>query len=170
MFKKIGSQSAVWLLIGLVAGLGIAVMFQAQPSYATATDRNDEFAIATGPLTNDFSIEAVYLLDFKTGSLFGTAMSKQTGQFQQLFRRDIAKDFGLKAGQKPKFIMCTGLMQISKARVPIYHVLYVGEVSTGNLAAYYMPYRGEVPGATTSEELQLLHGIPFRPQGNIRAQ
>ena len=170
MLKRLGSQSAVWLLLGVFVGLGIALVFQVQPSYATATDRNDEFAIATGPLTSDFSIEAVYMLDFKTGHLLGTAMSKQTGQFQAFYKRELTKDFGLKAGQKPKFIMATGLLQVAKARVPIYHVLYVAEVTSGNLAAYYMPYRGDVSGATQAEELQLLHGVPFRQQGNVRAQ
>jgi hypothetical protein len=169
MFKKHGNQSAVWLLIGLVAGLGVAGVFQAQPSFATATDHADEFAIATGPL-NDGTIEAVYLLDFKTGSLLGTVMSRQAGKFQAYYKRDLGPDFGLKAGQKPKFIMVTGLMQATTSQVPIGHALYVAELNSGKINAYIMPYRGDVAGGTTAQALIPLDSISFRQQANVRAQ
>ncbi len=169
MLKRLGNQSAVWLLIGIFVGLGLAGAFQAQPSFATATDHTDEFAIATGVMPST-DVEAVYLLDFKSGLLLGTVMNKQTGTFQAFYKRPLGADFGLKAGQKPKFMMVTGLMTSAKAPVPIAHVLYVVELNTGKIAAYFMPYRGDVAGATQTYDLQILHGVSFRDQGNVRAQ
>src|SRR5206468_10489490 len=100
-------------------------------------DHAEDFAIATGHLTTEK--EAVYLLDFKSGSLLGTVMNRQSGQFQQFFKRELSADFGLNARQKPKFIMVTGAMQNAQAKVPINHVLYVAELTSGKLCAYVMP-------------------------------
>jgi hypothetical protein len=168
MFSKVSNQSAVWLLAGLLAGVGLVVMLQGQPAQATATDHSDDFAIATGHLTTE--IEAVYLLDFKTGYLQGTVMNRQTGKFQSFYKRELAQDFDLKGRQKPKFIMVTGSMQSAVSQVPVNHVLYVAELNSGKLAAYAMPYRGEVRAGTTSEVLMVLDSTLFRAQQGLRAQ
>jgi hypothetical protein len=168
MFSKMPNQSAVWLLTGLLAGVGLVVFLQGQPAQATATDHSDDFAIATGHLSSE--IEAVYLLDFKTGYLQGTVMNRQTGKFQQFYKRELAQDFGLAARQKPKFIMVTGAMQSAQSQVPINHVLYVAELNSGKLAAYSMPYRGEVRAGTTSEALMVLDATQFRQGQGLRAQ
>ena len=149
-------------------GLGAALFLQGQPSYATATDRNDEFAIATGQLT--MSLEAVYLLDFKSGKLLGTVMNQQSGQFQQAFARDLQQDFSLNTRQKPKFIMVTGAMQSARAQVPVNHVLYVAELNSGKMGAYFMPYRGETARGVGTEELKVMDMMTFRQTGPIRQQ
>ena len=166
MLRKLSNQSAFWMLAGICVGLGIALVFHGQPSYATATDHADDFAIATGHLT--LEREAVYVLDFKSGSLVGTVMNSQTGQFQAFFKRELAADFGLNARQKAKFIMVTGAMQAATAKVPINHVLYVAELNSGKLGAYIMPYRGEQAGKSTTEELMLGGLTAFRQSGPIR--
>jgi hypothetical protein len=164
MLSKVPNQSAIWLLTGLLVGIGLVVMLQGQPAQATATDHSDDFAIATGHLTVE--MEGVYLLDFKTGFLQGTVMNRQTGKFQQFYKRELAQDFDLKGRQKPKFIMVTGAMQSAVSQVPINHVLYVAEINSGKLKAYTMPYRGEVRAGTTSEALMPLDETLFRsPQG-----
>ena len=168
MLRKFSNQSALWMLAGICVGLGIALVFQGQPSYATATDHADDFAIATGHLT--LEREAVYVLDFKSGSLMGTAMNSQTGQFQSFFTRQLAADFGLNARQKAKYIMVTGGMQSAVAKVPINHVLYVAELNSGKMGAYIMPYRGETSGKTNTEELVLAGMTTFRQSGPIRQQ
>jgi hypothetical protein len=168
MFRKLSNQSALWMLAGICVGLGIALVFHGQPTYATATDHNDDFSIATGHLTNE--TEAVYLLDLKSGGLLGTVMNRQTGQFQQFFKRDLAADFVLNARQKPKFIMVTGAMQNAQAKVPINHVLYVAEFGSGKLCAYVMPYRGETVAKSNTEELMLVSLTSFRAQTPIRPQ
>ncbi len=168
MGKKLTSSSGAWLLTGLVIGLGIAMFFQGQPTYATATDHSDDFSISTGHLTAE--LEAVYLLDFKTGTLLGSVMSRQTGKFQNFYRRELAADFGLAAKQKPKFIMVTGAMQSAQANVPINHALYVAELNTGKLCAYYMPYRGEMRSGSTTESLMPLDATQFRQGAVIRVQ
>ena len=167
MRRVLTVQNAVWVLLGLVFGLGTAMFMQGQPSYATATDHTDDFAIATGPLTPE--LEAVYLLDFKSGRLMGTVLNRQKGVFQHGYERMLTNDFGLSARQKPKFMMVTGMIQVATAQVPINHVLYVAEVNSGKMVAYFMPYRGETARGTTSEELQVLDGIAFR-QGLVRPQ
>ena len=167
MRRVLTSQNAVCLLLGLVFGLGSVLFMQGQPSYATATDHSDDFAIATGMLLPE--LEAVYLLDFKSGKLMGTVLNRQTGKFQQSYVRNLADDFALAARAKPKFMMVTGMVQVARAQVPISHVLYVAEVNSGRMAAYFMPYRGETTRGTTSEELQILDAVPFR-QGLVRPQ
>ena len=169
MLQKMTNPSAVWLLTGLVLGLGIALFMQGQPVQATATDHADDFSIATGHVTAD--LEAVYLLDFKTGSLLGSVMNKQTGEFQNFYKRELAADFDLKGKVKPKFLMVTGAMQSARAQVPIYHVLYVAELNSGKLAAYAMPYKGEqsVRGGSTAE-MMFMHFVSFRQLPQQRAQ
>jgi hypothetical protein len=171
MLRKLTNPSAAWLLTGLVIGLGIAVFLQGQPTFATATDRSDEFAIATGLVSTE--LEAVYLLDFKNAQLLGTVMNRQNGRFQQFYRRDLASDFFKnmpKAPPKPKFIMVTGLMQNAQSQVPVNHVLYVAELNTGRLLAYAMPYRGDVLTGTTAEQLMPLHETQFRQTTGVRPQ
>ena len=169
MLQKMTNPSAVWLLTGLVLGVGITLFLQGQPAQATATDHADDFSIATGHVTGD--LEAVYILDFKTGSLLGSVMNKQTGEFQNFYKRELAADFGLTAKAKPKFVMVTGAMQSAKAQVPIYHVLYVAELTSGKLAAYAMPYKGEqsVRGGSTAE-MMFMHYMSFRPGSGQRPQ
>ena len=170
MLKKMTNQSAVWLLTGLVFGVCIALFFHGQPAQATATDHQDDFAIATGPISGE--LEGVYILDFKTGLLQGTVMNRQTGKFQHFYKRELASDFSLTTKGKPKFIMVTGVMQSAKASVPIGSVLYVSELTSGKLAAYVMPYRGEqsARGGTQSEPLEILDLTAFRATGPTRPQ
>ena len=163
----LATQKTVWVLLGLVFGLGAALFLQGQPSFATATDHTEDFAIATGFLTPE--LEAVYLLDFKSGRLMGTVLNRQKGAFQHGYERMLANDFGLTARQKPKFMMVTGMVQVATAQVPINHVLYVAEVNSGKMVAYFMPYRGETVRGTASEELQVLDAVAFR-QGLVRPQ
>jgi hypothetical protein len=168
MISKASNPSAIWLLAGLLGGVGLTIFLQGRPVQATATDHSEDFAIATGHLTAE--VEACYLLDFKTGFLQGTVMNRQTGKFQSFFKRELAQDFGLSARQKPKFIMVTGAMQNARAQVPVNHVLYVAELNSGKLAAYFMPYRGDVNQGTTSEPLMILDATQFRQGQGLRAQ
>lgn len=168
MLQKMTNPSAVWLLTGLVLGLGIALFVQGQPVQATATDHSDDFSIATGHVSAE--LEAVYLLDFKTGSLLGSVMNRQNGKFQSFYKRELQADFGLTAKQKPKFIMVTGAMQSAVAQQPIYHVLYVAELNTGKLAAYGMPYRGETRAGSTADVLVPMDATPFRGAVGTRPQ
>ena len=169
MVQKLMNQSAVWMLAGLMLGLGIALFMNGQPAQATATDHTEDFAIATGHVTQD--LEAVYILDFKTGSLLGTVMNRQSGKFTNFYKRELAVDFQLGAKAKPKFIMVTGTMQNATSTVPIYHALYVAELNSGKLASYAMPYRGEQSAAGgTTAELMPLASVQFRQGATARPQ
>jgi hypothetical protein len=166
MARKLASPGMVLLLVGLVLGLGGALLVR--PAQAVATDHSDEFAIATGFLSTE--LEAVYLLDFKAGQLLGTVLNSQSGQFQDTYKRDLTKDFSLNPRQKPKFIMVTGAFRVAAAQVPVNHVLYVAELNSGRMGAYYMPYRGERIGGVVTEELKVMHIVPFRQTAPLRQQ
>src|ERR1035438_3794890 len=78
---------------GLALGLILGGFWPNTPLHAVATDRRDNFAIATGYL--DDAIEAVWCLDAATGDLRAVALSKQTGTFNVFFARNILADLGV---------------------------------------------------------------------------
>lgn len=80
----------VWLLAGLLLGLIISGLWPRQPLHAVATDRAETFAIATGPV--DEEVEAVYFLDFLTGTLRAGVLSNQGQGFQSLYQTNVTTD------------------------------------------------------------------------------
>ena len=62
--------------VTLLVGLAVGSMLPHSPLHAVATDSNDAFIIATGPLAQD--VEGLYLLDCLTGNLMLTAPAKTT--------------------------------------------------------------------------------------------
>ena len=93
------SARAAWLGIGIVIGMVIGVVLPHAPLHATATDRQDTFAIATGMV--DDGIEAVYMLDFLTGDLRAAVLNPNTRTFSSTFQRNIARRPESRAGQEP---------------------------------------------------------------------
>ena len=55
-------------------GLVLSGLWPQTPLHATATDRSDTFAIATGAVDDD--TEAVYFLDFLTGDLRAVVLGR----------------------------------------------------------------------------------------------
>ncbi len=160
MVAKVKENAALWILLGLFLGFMAAWLLQGKPAQATATDRSEDFAIATGLLQED--LEAVYLLDFRTGLLMATVMNTQTGQFQPFSFRRLATDFNINPRAKPRFVMVTGRMTAATAQVPINHLLYVAEVNSGIMCAYFMPYLGATPGGSLAPGIRLVGCISFR--------
>jgi len=108
---------------------------------ASATDRYENFAIATGQLDND--IEAVYFLDFLTGDLKAAALSLQTGKFNSLYECNVLNDLGVDATKNPRFLMVTGVVNLRRQggqRQPSNSVVYVAELTSGKVAAYVTPF------------------------------
>src|SRR5438105_1257650 len=72
MRRMLADGRAAWLVVGLVAGLGVSSFWPHEAAYAT-TDRSTQFAMCSGPvggfvgLTNP--IDGVFTLDFLTGDL-----------------------------------------------------------------------------------------------------
>jgi len=80
----------VWLGFGLLVGLALSGFWPHTPLHAVATDHVEKFAIATGPV--DDGVEAVYFLDFLTGTLKCAVLSNQTRNFQAIYTANIYGD------------------------------------------------------------------------------
>src|SRR5437016_2703648 len=106
MSPSIVRSPAVWVLLGLVAGLVAGALLPHAPLHAVATDHVDNFAIATGLV--DDELEAIFFLDFLTGSLKCAVLSTSTGRFTNAFETSVLDDLGVKANQNPKFMIVTG--------------------------------------------------------------
>lgn len=140
MFDALKSSRTVWLAIGLIAGLILGGIWPDTPLHAVATDRNDTFAVATGPL--DDEVEAIFFLDFLTGNLRAVVMNK-LGAFNAFFDYNVLKDLEVDPAKNPRFLMVTGVANLQRtgaAMQPGRSVVYVAEVTTGNVAAYAVPW------------------------------
>ena len=169
MFHTLKYSRVAWLAIGLVAGLVIAgliggVPWPDRPLHAVATDRNDTFAMATGPLDQD--VEAVFFLDFLTGDL-RAAVPNRNGVFSIYYDYNVMKDLEVAPGRKPRFLMTTGGANLQRRGATGQlgnTIVYVAEVTTGNVAAYGVPWN---PSARSSNRtirlaLQPLDATKFR--------
>ncbi len=144
MLDALRYSRTVWLVFGLIAGLILGGLWPHTPLHAVATDRNDTFAIATGPL--DEEIEAIFFLDFLTGNLRAAALNK-LGAFNAFFDYNVLKDLGVTPAKNPRFLMVTGVANMQRmgaAMQPARTIVYVAEVTTGNVAAYAVPWNAAV--------------------------
>ena len=159
---------AVGLAIGLIAG-GI---WPHTPLHATATDRLDTLAIATGAVDED--VEGVYFLDLLTGDLRALVMGKQAGQFCGFFTINVAEHLGIDPAKNPRYVMATGLVNLrhsgSGGRMqPSRAVVYVAEITTGKVGAYAIPWNSAI-GAAGQKIVQKLVPVAvdqFRPVNGI---
>jgi hypothetical protein len=128
--------------IGLAVGLVLGGFWPYTPLHAVSTDRVDTYAMATGPV--DTEVEAVYFLDFLTGDLVAMVLGKQPGTWTGLFRTNVSADLGVDPQKNPKYMMVTGvagLRRMGGTRVqPSSAVCYVGEVTSGRVVAYAVPW------------------------------
>ena len=165
MFNRILEGRTAWLLVGVVAGLCLAYFWPHEPVLATATDRNDKFAIVTAPVEQDGSLEAVFVLDFLTGRLSGAVLNKQGTGFGALYFRNIASDFKIDPEQtSPKYAMVSGrafLQQRGGAQWGA-STLYVSELASGMVACYRIPYVTVNRKVAKPVELVPLDNFPFR--------
>jgi hypothetical protein len=129
--------------IGLAIGLVISGLWPHTPLYAVATDRIESYGMATGPL--DADVEAVYFLDFLTGQLTAVVLGKQPGTWTGFYSANVAADMHLGDKQTtPKFLMTTGVVNLRRGggsrMQPANSVCYVAEVTSGQVAAYNIPW------------------------------
>ena len=139
----------IGLALGVMVGLMIGGMWPNTPLHAVATDRADAYAMATGFVAD--GVEAVYYLDFLTGSLRAAVLSKEQQGFQAFFETNIHADMaaamtrsGLQMPQKPNYLMVTGLVDIRRVAgqrsTPGSAAVYVAEANTGFVLAYIVPW------------------------------
>ncbi|MCE5267402.1 MAG: hypothetical protein LLG00_05900 [Planctomycetaceae bacterium] len=142
MFPRRPSRLLIGLGIGLLGGVLLSGFWPSSPLYAVATDRTDTFGAATGPVDNE--VEAFYVLDFLTGNLKAFVPGKQPGSWTGYFFRDVAADLGVDPQKNSKYFITTGIATPRRAggnRLQWSTAMcYVGEVSSGKMAAYSIPW------------------------------
>jgi len=153
-------RRAVWLLTGLLAGLGIASLWPVEQAHAVATDRDQKFAITT---VESFPTapEAVFVLDFLTGRLTGALLNPQSGLFTNFYFRNIAADFNNAKG-KFAIIPGAGVLLSGGGATTSSGVLYIAELSSGKVVAYRYPYRNSVEPIDQVFPLEPFASFPFK--------
>jgi hypothetical protein len=157
--------SVVHLFVGLILGWGLANIRPAQIR-ASGGDRSGDSILTTGPVLIRYDegskvqipLEAVYLLDYKSGRLLGTVPSLHatvgTSRYLGAFaERDLVADFkvDLDKGPRPHFVMTTGALgSYSAGWAP----LYVFETTSSQLAIYRIIQ--QTVGTTSSTRLELV--------------
>jgi hypothetical protein len=164
MIGWLSGKRAAWGA-GMIMGLIVGGLLPDSPLHAVATDRSENYAIATG--TVEQGIEALYTLDFLTGELSAFILNPGTRTFGNAYRRNVLEDLKVEQGKSPKFMIVTGAAflrtggQIQMAQA----VVYVAEMNSGYLAAYVLPYNPAAivrPGMPNAQSLLLLNVIPIR--------
>ena len=163
MTRSLSDSRVVWLVVGLMAGLGIATFWPHEPALASATDRTAQFSMATASVNPITPLEGVFVLDFLTGTIRGAVLNEQSAQFTQFYYRNLAQDFNVDPKSEPSYSMVTGLANINSR--PGFQaansVIYIAELSSGTVRAYGFPYTvARVPQPPI--QMVLLDKFPFR--------
>lgn len=154
MSSRIGDSRGVWLVCGILIGLGVSYFWPNEPLRADQADRNDKFGMltctATLPVAGLPASEAVFILDFLTGRLQGFYLNPQVGAFSQMFFRDVASDLQLDpkttAQQMYAFVGGQGQL-VGHGGTWGSSLVYVAELTTGSLVAYAFPFAGQANAA-----------------------
>jgi hypothetical protein len=139
---------AAGLAVGLIVGLNMAGIWPQIPVHAVATHGQDNFAIATGPL--DDNVEAIFVLDAVTGELKAASMNVQSRRFNTWYDYNVSRDLPVTGSKNAQYRMVTGytnIRQVPAAGQLGRTVVYIAEATTGQVAAYGVPW---VPGRYTS--------------------
>lgn len=165
MARRIAHARTAWLVAGLLAGMLLASLWPTQPTFAVATDRMEQFSIATGTVTP--GLEAIYVLDFVTGELQALLLDRQTGRFTVRVARNVANDFfEVRPRQTPQYLMVTGDADLrTGGQVLATAVLYVAELTTGQLVAYTFPFAGDRLAGPQHLPFSVLDTFQFREVG-----
>ena len=149
MSARIGENRGLWLVGGVLIGLGVAYLWPHEPIRADQSDRNDKFAMLTIPASIGINgippSEAVFVLDFTTGRLQGFYLSPSANPptFTQSYFRDVAADLNLngKAAAAPQYAICGGQAQVTGQGATFgASLIYVAELTSGQLLAYAYPF------------------------------
>jgi hypothetical protein len=139
--RSLGWGLGIGIGLGAIIGLLLGGAWPQTPLHASASDRVDSFAMASGLVDED--VEAVYFLDFLTGDLNAVVMGKQSGHFTGYFKANVIADMGIDNAKNPRFMMITGTVDLRRAGTRMQYsraAVYVAEVTTGKVAAYAVPW------------------------------
>ncbi|MBL4886111.1 MAG: hypothetical protein JKY95_16455 [Planctomycetaceae bacterium] len=155
----------VWFTCGVLGGLMVSYFWPHEMAFAD-TDRDaggSKFAVVTvntGVTTGD----AIFVLDFLTGRLYGAALNAQTGKFNQFYARNIMNDFKLSPDAKPRFVVTSARLNISARgarKQPATHGLVISELNSGMVMTYAFPFSLD-PRNEAIETLTPVDGFQFR--------
>ncbi len=158
----------VGLATGLIIGLILGGFWPHVPLHASATDRVENFAIATGFM--DAETEAVFYLDYLTGNLNAAVPSRKSQAFQAFFTTNVHADLqtalsaaGVQAPQSPKYLLVTGTANMVNRGNTYFGktIVYVAETNTGMVLAYAVPWSRE---AYSADKLYQGRLIPWASQ------
>jgi len=147
MSLSLPNSKGLSLGLGLVLGLLAGTMLPHAPLHAVATDRSENFVMATGFVSSD--LEGVFFLDALTGELRGTVINPmvQPPTVGITYTRNVVTDLEIDVSKAPKFVMVTGLMPLRPGGGTnqfAQSVVYVAEVTSGKMACYGMNFnRGQ---------------------------
>jgi hypothetical protein len=162
----------LWILVGFMAGLAVAHLLPSEPAYSEVGNGNasDKVAMVTCITQSIGGVgkqaDAVFLLDFLTGRLYGAALNSQSARFNLFYARSIAADFGLSADVQPKFVMCPGEINLGSrgpSGLPGQGGLYIAELNSGRVNLYAFPYQSG-PKASGTGTLDIVDSFVFREQ------
>lgn len=146
-----------WLVAGIatgiVIGLNVAGWWPQVPLHAVATHGQDNFAICTAPMDDD--IEAIFILDDATGDLKAACLNVQMRRFKTFFEYNVLGDLPAPNAKNARYRIVSGVANIRQnvaAGQMARSVIYVAEISSGQVMAYGIPW---VPGRAASM-------VPFR--------
>jgi hypothetical protein len=113
---------------------------------ATASVTSEKFSMATGMVGDD--AEGLFVLDHNSGLLQCNVIYPRMGQFLAQFRVSVPEALGVGA-KGGSYMMVTGLADFPRAsnRPAGACVVYVMDTTTGNYAAYGIPFDRAAVGA-----------------------
>ncbi len=167
MHQSVNVQRALFLVIGVAIGAGVAGWLPHKPLHAVATHGQDNFALATGLL--DETVEAVYFLDFITGDLKAAVLNPQTHKFTAFYQINILQHMASTDVKNPRYLIVTGRADLKRGAAATQigdAVVYVCEVNSGKMIAYGVPWvpGRQALGAQTKTALVPLDGVEFRSE------
>jgi hypothetical protein len=144
MKSRAEQRPLVWLIFGVIGGLGMAYVWPHEHLHAGATDRDAKFAICTVE-TSPIAPDAVFVLDFNTGRLHGAMLSAQNQSFTNFWFANVATDFKVQKNGKFTMIPGRGFLNANAGnqgdgQTMAIGVLYVGEVTSGVVGCYQFGY------------------------------
>jgi hypothetical protein len=160
-----GLLFGVGMVIGTIVGISANVTpnaavagFEIDGKFlqAAAGDSSDKFAIATGKISD--TAEGVFMLDGLTGDLQCLVPYTRTGKFGGIFTTNVFTDLKILGTKTPRFIMVTGEANFSGNRRAGNCIVYIVDASTGNYAAYGVPWNRQMETVGQAQQGQL-HGL-----------
>lgn len=151
------SNKFAWLAVGLMIGLVVGGFLPHAPLHAVATDRIDNFAIATGHVGD--GIEAVFMLDFLTGNLSAAVINPVGSTIGFAYSHNILQDLQVDMSKSPKFLMVTGDFQYRGQGGPGLYGgtgVYIAEANSGMIACYALQFNNAQLNSANMQKREFL--------------